>query len=60
MLLMMMMVRIIMTVVMKMALVEKCNKGPQCWRKKQFSGNNFFSRTLRTKLLPQDGCFDNR
>ena len=31
---MMTLVRIIMTVVMKMALVEKCNKGPQCWRKK--------------------------
>ena len=50
-------------VMMKMALVGKCNKGPHNVgggkRKKNNSpAKTTFSRTLRTELLPRDGCFD--
>ena len=41
-----------MAVMMKMALVEKCNKGPQCWReKKQFSDKNYFLKDLKNKTF---------
>ena len=49
-------------VMMKMALVGKCNKGPHNVGggrgKNNSPAKTTFSRTLRTELLPRDGCFD--
>ena len=49
-----------MAVVMKMAPWGKCNKGQMLGKEKNNSlllAKTTFSRTLRTKLLPQDGGF---
>ena len=50
------MMRIRMAVMMKMASVGKCNKGPMLGKRRKNNSltKTTFSRTLRTKLLPQD------
>ena len=50
------MMRIRIAVMMKMASVGKCNKGPMLGKRRKNNSltKTTFSRTLRTKLLPQD------
>ena len=56
------MMRIRMAVMMKMASVGKCNKGPMLGkrRKKQFADKNYFLKDLKDKTFATGcfGCFD--